>query len=152
MYLRDQLETYFLIDYLSSEDGRPEAWIDATPSEIRKNYRPVQIRKSLDERDNLGKSTRADIYGMLSALGAHPSPQGLEMSRDGTRALRMGPFKQIESLQQCVEEAAKQCVLLCPNLIFFCDEFGEHGKKVSSNLALQYQKVSEHNFGAVCGA
>lgn len=38
MYLRDQLETYFLIDYLSSEDGRPEAWIDATPDEIRKNY------------------------------------------------------------------------------------------------------------------
>jgi len=89
------------------------------------------------------------MYGMLSALGAHPSPHGLEMSRDGTRALRMGPFKQIESLQQCIEEAAKHCVLLTPILIHFCYEFGEQGLSVSSNLALQYQKVSEHNFGAV---
>jgi hypothetical protein len=132
------------------EPGRPEQWLHSDPNSYA--YSPKNIRKALDKRDrnknpNLPKkSGREQQYGMLSRLGAHPGRHGLELQRDGIRVLNMGPFKQKETLRQCIEEMARSCVLLAGKLIQYCYEFDENGTQIASALAIRFQRIHEVYF------
>lgn len=147
MYARDILETQFLLDYLLEKPGRPEAWLLSDPNASPDEYQPVVIRKYLDARDGFVEKKRMQSYRMLSTLGTHPSPGGLELKRDGGRAIRSGPFKQRDTLKQCIEEAARVVLPLCGILHGYCIAEVENGLNMSSSLALMLQRTQERYFG-----
>ena len=143
MYARDLLETSFLLDYLLEKPGRPEAWLGINSKTVPQEYKPITIRKYLDDRDGYTEKRRATHYQMLCALGAHPSPAGFELKRNGAKLIKSGPFKQRESLEQCIQEAAKLTVLLAERLRQFCLSDFKDGKRISSTLSLKLQFISQ---------
>jgi len=146
MYARDILETQFLLSYLLDKPGRPEAWIQSNPQSTPEEYKPVVIRKYLDKRDGFVERKRERSYKALSTLGAHPSPGGLELKRDAGRAIHNGPFKQRNSLEQCIQEAARVVLPLCELLRGYCVAEVKNGPQVSSRLSLTIQRTFEVYF------
>jgi hypothetical protein len=147
MYARDILETQFLLSYLLDEPGRPEVWLSSDPKTSPEKYKPVVVRKYLDDRDGFVEKKRLKSYKALSTLGAHPSPGGLELKRDGGRAIRSGPFKQRNSLEQCIQEAARVILPLSGILHDYCIAEVKDGQILSSRLALILQRTREKYFG-----
>lgn len=146
MYARDILETQFLLSYLLDEPGRPEAWLASEPKSSPEEYKPVVIRKYLDKRDGFAERKREKSYKLLSTLGAHPSPGGLELKRDGSKAIRSGPFKQRDTLEQCIQEAARVVLPLAGMLHDYCIAEVKEGQSLSSRLALILQRTREKYF------
>lgn len=149
MYARDLLETQFLLDYLLDEPGRPEAWLSTPPGEITEEYKPFNIRICLDKRDGFKGEKRRQHYKYLSTLGIHPSPGGLELKRDGGREINSMPFKQKDTLEACIQEAAKVVLPLAEMLRNYCSAEIESGKSISSRLALILQRTHLTHFGNV---
>jgi hypothetical protein len=152
MYARDILETQFLLNYLLDKPGRPEAWLSTDPHNPPEEYQPVVIRKYLDVRDGFVEKKRMQNYKVLSTLGVHPSPGGLELKRDGSRTIRSGPFKQRETLEQCIQEAARVVLPLCGMLCDYCNAEVKDGQHMTSRLSLILQRtrmkyVSRQNKG-----
>lgn len=141
MYARDLLETQFLLNYLMDEPGRPEKWLSSDPRTSPEEYKPVVVRKYLDNRDGFVKKNRMQSYKTLSTLGAHPSPGGLELKRDGGKAIRSGPFKQRDTLEQCIQEAARVILPLCVMLHDYTISEIKKGASMSSRLALILQRT-----------
>lgn len=146
MYARDLLETQFLLSYLLDENGRPEAWLSSDPKSNPEEYRPVNIRKYLDKRDGFVEKKREQSYKALSKLGAHPSPGGLELKRDGGRAINSGPFKQRDTLEQCIQEAARVVLPLCGLLHDYCLSEVKNGPSITSRLSLILQRTQMKYF------
>ncbi len=146
MYARDILETQFLLSYLLDADGRPEAWLSSDPNANPREYWPVEIRKYLDRRDGFVEKKRELNYKLLSKLGAHPSPGGFELKRDGGRAIQSGPFKQIDTLARCIEEATRVILPLSEMLCIYCNKELENGRSMCSSLALILQRTREKYF------
>lgn len=147
MYARDILETQFLLNYLLEKPGRPEAWLSTDPQTRPDEYQPVTIRKYLDKRDGFVEKKRMQSYRTLSTLGSHPSPGGLELKRDGGKAIRNGPFKQRDTLEQCIQEAARVVLPLCGMLHGYCIAEVKNGTRISSRLALILQRTHAKYFG-----
>lgn len=141
MYARDILETQFLLSYLMDELGRPETWLSSDPKTPPEEYKPVVVRKYLDDRDGFVEKKRMQSYKALSTLGAHPSPGGLELKRDGGKAIHSGPFKQRNTLEQCIQEAARVILPLCGMLHGYCIAEVKNGPSMSSRLALILQRT-----------
>ncbi|MEL7444678.1 MAG: hypothetical protein AAGK02_02560 [Pseudomonadota bacterium] len=150
MYARDLLETQFLLSYLLDQPGRPEAWLSSDPKSSPEEYKPVVIRKYLDLRDGFVERKREKAYKMLSTLGAHPSPGGLELKRDGSRAIHNGPLKQRDTLVQCIQEVARVIFPLCEVLHGFCISDFKQGSNISSRLSLILQRTREEYFDDQC--
>lgn len=146
MYARDILETQFLLSYLLDKPGRPEAWLSTDPKTSPEEYKPAVIRKYLDNRDGFVEKKRMQSYKVLSTLGAHPSPGGLELKRDGGKAIRSGPFKQRDTLEKCIQEAARVILSLCGMLLDYCIAEVKDGQKLSSRLSLILQRTREKYF------
>jgi hypothetical protein len=150
MYLRDALETHFLLSYLLEEDGRPEEWLRSDYEAIRKKYAPVEIRKALDERDGFKEKKREKHYKLLSILGAYPSPQAFELKRDGTRSINVGPFKQKDLVRECIEECAKVSLLLSSDLYLYISDLPSI-KTAFSAPSLRLQKTREMYYSSSDG-
>jgi len=142
MYVRDLIETQFLLSYLIDDDARPLEWLRSDTKALKTKFKPVHIREALDARDGFLKKRRAKHYDLLSNLGAHPTPHSFEMKLDGTRKLNSGPFKQAELLDECIQEIARAAVLLGETIFGFCKEFSD-GDKISSKLSLTLQRTRE---------
>jgi len=147
MYARDILETQFLLSYLMDEPGRPEVWLASDPRTAPEEYKPAVVRKYLDNRDGFVEKKRMQSYKALSTLGAHPSPGGLELKRDGGKAIRSGPFKQRDTLEKCIQEAARVILPLCAMLHDYTIAEMENGSSMSSRLALILQRTRVKYFG-----
>lgn len=148
MYARDILETQFLLGYLLDKPGRPEAWLSTDPKTSPKEYRPVVVREYLDDRDGFVEKKRMQNYKALSTLGTHPSPGGLELKRDGSKVIRSGPFKQRDTLEQCIQEAARVTLPLCEMLRDYCNAEVKDGHNITSRLVLILQRTREKYFDA----
>ena len=146
MYARDLLETQFLLGYLLDEPGRPEAWLSSDPTSSPEEYKPVVIRKYLDERDGFTERKREKSYKALSTLGAHPSAGGLELKRDGGKAIHSGPFKQRDTLEACIQEAARVVLPLSELLHDYCVSEVENGANITSRLSLILQRTRQKYF------
>jgi hypothetical protein len=146
MYARDILETQFLLSYLLDKVGRPEKWLSTDPKTSPEEFKPVVIRKYLDKRDGFLEQKRMQSYKVLSTLGTHPSPGGLELKRDGGKAIRTGPFRQRDTLEQCIQEAARVALPLCGMLVDFCNTEVKEGDQMSSPLAVILQRTNEKYF------
>jgi hypothetical protein len=145
MSARDLIETAFLLDFLLDHEGEPERWLHSSLDELRGKYSPSAIRKYLDGRDGYKERKRKQHFDMLSTLGAHPTPYGFNLRRDGHGHINSGPFKNSELLKECVEELAKCTLSLMPSLIEYVDELPE-GRGTLAVLSLRLQKTREKYF------
>ncbi|WP_218820783.1 hypothetical protein, partial [Haematobacter missouriensis] len=142
MFARDLLETSFLISFLMSEPGRPEAWLKADARTVKRTYAPLSIRKALDDRDGFFEMKRKAHYDRLSQL-THPTPFALDLKRDGQGLIHSGPIKQIELLKACLEEAAIASILLGECLLRYCRDEVANGRSLSSRLSIALQRTRE---------
>ena len=94
MYVRDLLETDFLLDYLMDEDGRPEDWLKADEARLSKQYSPKAIREALDKRDGFSSEReRRNRYRCDMPCGCIRCQWDLRLQRDGMRVINAGPLK-----------------------------------------------------------
>ncbi len=69
------------------------------------------------------------------------------MKRDGGKAIRSGPFRQRDTLEQCIQEAARVVLPLCGMLHGYCNAEVKNGPSKSSWLALILQRTREKYLG-----
>jgi len=92
LVMRDLLETVFLVDLFSTDKDSIKRWREADTSKKREEFRPINIRKALDERDGFTTEKRAEMYRMFSKLAGHPTVEGFAMLRPAGMDAQGGPF------------------------------------------------------------
>jgi hypothetical protein len=106
---RDLLEVTFLLHDFSAERGNIEKWRTLRDKSHDELFKPVVIRKRLDDRDGFTSKKRAEAYKFMSSLAGHPSPTGFQMLLSGG-VYRSGPFFDSGALESCWSELAKVTV------------------------------------------
>lgn len=89
---RDIIETFFLLDYFSSEPGAIARWRTSDDKALRSSFTPVVVRKALDARDGFQEKKREASYKLFSNLAGHPHPKGFAMFRLPNGKHHCGPF------------------------------------------------------------
>jgi hypothetical protein len=92
--LRDIVETYFLLDYFSTNKDKIAVWRVA---DLKSKFRPYVIRNELDKRDGDASNEREAIYGRLSAYASHVTNQGFKLTTKENMG-EIGPFVSKELL------------------------------------------------------
>jgi hypothetical protein len=64
--IRDVIETGFLLDLFKRDKGELVKWRSLPAREREKRFKPVEVRKRLDELDGLREGRRASAYKLLS--------------------------------------------------------------------------------------
>lgn len=146
MMARDLLETQFLISYLQEDPERPTKWLRADSKQLKEAYKAVKIREALDERDGLKGQKRREHYAVLSSI-AHPTPTAFQMKDDGSGLMRNGPHRNADLLEGCLQEAARQSMLLGVCLVVYAHDV-PNGPTSSSRLSLLLQKNRAVYFGS----
>jgi hypothetical protein len=91
--VRDLIETYFLVDYLSTYPDKIEEWKLADKSKRISHFGPGFIRNALDKRDGYTSGERKRIYGLISEVASHPSYSGISLTTTGPANMaQVGPF------------------------------------------------------------
>lgn len=106
---RDLLELTFLLHDFSGEPANIEKWHTLQGKAYDELFRPVVIRKRLDDRDGFTSKRRAEAYHFMSTLAGHPSPTGFQMLLS-EGVYRSGPFFDAKHLDACWSELAKVAV------------------------------------------
>lgn len=125
LIMRDIQETVFLTDMLSKDRSAVKQWREAKSAKERDRFRPVNVRKFLDNRDGFTSGKRAEVYKMFSELAGHPSRRSmdrlfLQVHRDTVYS----PFLELERLQKILSEMAKLAVQVGEIVSgFFPDDF-----------------------------
>ena len=105
IFVRDVLETGFLLDYLGSYPEKIIEWKDCTNRELYRKFGPKQIRKALDDRDGFTEGKRTKTYIDHCEYAAHPSYRGFQLlAPDGS--VNIGPFYNEKFLRNSFEELA----------------------------------------------
>lgn len=126
LVMRDILETVFLLDMFSRDRSTIKLWREAKSSAERDRFRPVNVRKFLDDQDGFTSGKRAAVYKMFSELAGHPSMQSMHMLRPRVGGDAVGgPFMEFKVLQAVLSEMAKLAVQVGDTVSgFFPDDFG----------------------------
>src|SRR5262249_40126330 len=106
---RDLLETAFLLDLFTHDRTLIPAWrTDANDT----RFRPMNVRKLLDDRDGFAGKKRFEAYKLLCDIAGHPNPAGFRLltSAPGGDAC-CGPFFDAALMTALLEELAKLIVL-----------------------------------------
>jgi len=78
-HVRDILETYFLVDYLTTHSGKLNEWKKVDKKARMKLFGPGVIRDALDKRDGFTSGERTKIYGVISEYASHASYRGFSL-------------------------------------------------------------------------
>ena len=133
-FIRDVLEVSFLLDYFTLDDSSIERWIKKPSSN---EFKPIEIRKKLDERDDLSEQKRKDRYKLFSAYGTHATFDGNRLFNNNN-LLTIGPFFNQKFLENILFDLAEQ--LAHPILSFM---------KFESNLSIEDFKSKRDFFAAM---
>ena len=112
LILRLILEHVFLLDLLSGNRSLIVRWRCADEKERIDQFKPLEVRKSLDSRDGFTKKERYQHYKLLSELAGHPTMQSVYMMRprqDG--AAQSMPFVEEGVLKPVLLEMARLAVM-----------------------------------------
>jgi hypothetical protein len=106
---RDLLETTFLLDYFQTDRGLISAWRTSDKRKRQRLFKPVAVRKALDDRDGYTGGKRGKAYSDLSELAGHASYAGFRMltATPGGDA-HCGPFFELTTMKATLEELANQ--------------------------------------------
>ena len=104
--VRDVIETYFLVDYLSTYPEKIDEWRRADKKRIA-HFGPAFIRKALDKRGGYTSGERKRIYDLISEAASHASYRGMSLITTGPdNMVRVGPFFDEDKLTVWLNEMA----------------------------------------------
>jgi hypothetical protein len=107
VHLRDVIETYFLVDYLSTNPQKIDEWKHADRRARIAEFGPAFIRKALDKRDGYASGERKKIYDLISELASHASYSGILLTATGpANMVQVGPFFDEKKLTAWLQEMA----------------------------------------------
>ena len=105
--VRDVIETYFLVDYLSTYPEKIGEWKHADKKKRISHFGPGFIRNALDKRDGYTSGQRKKIYDLVSELASHASYSGiLLMATGAANMVQVGPFFGERKLATWLQEMA----------------------------------------------
>jgi hypothetical protein len=104
--VRDILETYFLVDYLSTYPEKVREWKDADKRKRMAQFGPGFIRNALDKRDGYTSGARKKIYDTISEAATHASYTGFSLVLNDQNLGETGPFYNEKKLSVWLGELA----------------------------------------------
>jgi hypothetical protein len=105
--MRDVIETYFLVDYLSTYPEKIDEWKRADKKKRMSHFGPGFIRNALDKRDGYTSGERKRIYDLISELASHASYSGISLTTTGPANMaQVGPFFEEKKLAIWLYELA----------------------------------------------
>src|SRR4029077_19040549 len=105
--VRDVIETYFLVDYLSTYPEKIDEWKRADKKTRTSHFGPGIIRNALDKRDGYTSGERKKIYDLISELASHASHLGISLTTTGpAKMAQVGPFFDEKKLAMWLQEMA----------------------------------------------
>jgi hypothetical protein len=110
MLARDLLETVFLVDLFSRDCSAIKRWREASTSGAKSEFKPVAVRKKLDDLDGFTSGKRGKLYKLFCELAAHPTPGGAQMLRAGNGLAHGGPFHNPNGLRAVVAELGRLAI------------------------------------------
>ena len=124
MRMRDVLETVFLVNLFCTDRSAIERWRKADAKNRRKEFAPIKVRISLDDRDGFTERKREKMYHLFSELAGHPSMEGFEMLRPLGMDARNGPFLDSTALEAVTSELGRLAMQVGEHFVaFFSDEW-----------------------------
>jgi hypothetical protein len=106
-HMRDVIETYFLVDYLSTYPEKIDEWKRADKKKRISHFGPAFIRNALDKRDGYTSGERKRIYDLISELASHASYSGISLTTTGPANMaQVGPFFDDKKLAIWLQELA----------------------------------------------
>jgi hypothetical protein len=91
--LRDIIETYFLVDYLSTYPKKIAEWKTADRKKRMAQFGAGAIRNALDKRDGYTSGARKHIYDLISEAASHATFNGISLTTTGPQNMaQVGPF------------------------------------------------------------
>ena len=101
------IETYFLVDYLSTYPEKIDEWKRADKKKRISDFGPGVIRNALDKRDGYTSGQRKKIYDLISELASHASYSGISLTTTGPASMaQVGPFFDEKKLATWLQEIA----------------------------------------------
>ncbi len=134
---RDIVETFFLLDYFSTDKALIARWRLADDKVLRDEFSPVAVRKKLDERDEYTAKKRAELYKLFSTLAGHPNPRGFDMLRLPNGDHHCGPFFEESALKATLSELGKSAAQVGGNF----SHFFSHDTKSALQTKLNFLEV-----------
>jgi hypothetical protein len=105
--VRDLIETYFLVDYLSTHPEKIDEWKRADRKKRMSHFGPAFIRNALDTRDGYTSGERKRIYDLISEAASHASYRGISLITTGPDNMaQVGPFFDEDKLRVWLNEMA----------------------------------------------
>ena len=105
--LRDIIETYFLVDYLSTYPEKIAEWKTADRKKRTAQFGAGAIRNALDKRDGYTSGARKHIYDLISEAASHATFNGISLTTTGPQNMaQVGPFFDKQKLSVWLLEMA----------------------------------------------
>ena len=104
--VRDLLETFFLIDYLRSDEDQISVWKTATKDQLKGQFGPNAVRNALDKRDGFKEGRRKQSYDLISHHATHATPSGFKLTVKKQLG-EIGPFYREVNFEALAEELVK---------------------------------------------
>ncbi len=102
--MRDILETYFLVDYLTTYPEKIAEWKIADKKARVAHFGPGFIRNALDKRDGYTSGARKKIYDIISEYASHASYSGFSLVMNAQNLGEVGPFFDHKKLAVWLQE------------------------------------------------
>lgn len=131
LIMRDVLETVFLLNLFRGDRTHIERWRLADDKARENEYRPVMVRKALDERDGYTSKKRAAHYKMFSELAGHPTMKShwlMRPEKNGDAVI--GPFIETTTVEAVLSEMGRLAVQVGEQLNAFFPNDWERGVPV----------------------
>jgi hypothetical protein len=105
--VRDVIETYFLVDFLSTYPEKIDEWKRSDKKKRISHFGPGFIRNALDKRDGHTSGERKKIYDLISELASHATYSGISLTTMGpAKTAQVGPFFDETKLAIWLQETA----------------------------------------------
>jgi hypothetical protein len=104
--VRDILETYFLVDYLTTHPEKIGEWKAADKRARIAHFGPSFVRNVLDKRDGYTSGERKKVYDLISEYATHASYRGFKLITSAQNLAQIGPFVDDKNLTVWVCELA----------------------------------------------
>lgn len=142
--IRDVMETTFLLDLFLRDRGKVEEWRTLPPKDREKRFKPVEVRKMLDQLDRYTEKRREKAYRLFSSYAAHPTPEGNSIiSPEGLT--KVGPFPDKRLLKAGLTELAKYIGHAAAIVDGYMEEGGAELLVSKSRLRAVWQEWSKTN-------
>lgn len=128
LVLRDVLETVFLLDFFRTNRAAITKWRYADKKARLKDFKPVKVRETLDQRDGFTTKKREEMYSMFSELAGHASMASVNMLRPTGMDARNGPFLDPTALDAVLSEAGRLAVQVGETIGSFLPTEWDRGK------------------------